>query len=320
MENDMVLLNDAQVAEFIVNGYLVLRNELPKALHDGVMRQIDYVLGEEGNPGNNILPRVPDIGKFFETPVVRGALTSLLGPDYYMHPHRHMHYNQPGNQAPGGGQWHKDGYWSSMRSHRPWWVMLFYYTQDITEDMGPTAIMPRSQYGEKFPGRETVLPAGKAGTIALVHFDLWHKASLNTSQLDRYMLKFQFVRLREPAAPSWNHDANFAPAFPADLPDGHLNLWQDVWRWLLGSEGRASEAAFAAGTLGEASPAELDARLSAEDAAVRARAADRLGQLGEAAAGSAAKLGERVGDAAEDVGLNAAYALGRLGAAGTAEL
>ncbi|QHW31249.1 phytanoyl-CoA dioxygenase [Paenibacillus rhizovicinus] len=320
MNEQLNLLSDKQMADFITNGYVVLQNELPEALHRSVMRQIDFVMQEEGNPGNNILPRVPDIGKFFETPVVKGALTSVLGPDYYMHPHRHMHYNQPGNQMPGGGQWHKDGYWSSMRSHRPWWVMMFYYTQDITEEMGPTAIMPGSQYSEKLPGRETILPTGKAGTIALVHFDLWHKASLNTSNLDRYMLKFQFVRLREPVSPSWNH-SDPVPDFPADRPDGHLVLWQDTWNWYLGNRsGAGSELAEQpelVAELREREMAALDAQLSDGDAAVRAIAADRLGLIGEAAAGSAAKLSALVQDApAEDAGLNAAYALGRMGTTG----
>ncbi|MBM7568235.1 HEAT repeat domain-containing protein [Paenibacillus sacheonensis] len=326
MNSEMNALSDKQMVDFITNGYLVLQNELPDALHQSVMRQIDFAVQEEGNPGNNILPRVPDIAKFFETPVVKGALTSVLGPDYYMHPHRHMHYNQPGNQAPGGGQWHKDGYWSSMRSHRPWWVMMFYYTQDITEEMGPTAIMPGSQYSEKLPGGKTVLPTGKAGTIALVHFDLWHKASLNTSNVDRYMLKFQFVRLREPVSPSWNH-VDPAVEFPADRPDARLNLWQDTWQWLLGNAGKPAAAGaqrktadahrHPAGVQRQADVAELEARLSDGDAVVRSRAADALGLLGEAAAGSAGRLRGLVQEAsAEDAGLNAAYALGRMGAPG----
>lgn len=109
------LLTDEQMIHFITKGYLVLTNDLPEQTHRRVMDKIYYVLHEEGNPGNNILPRVPEIQQFFDTPTVKGALTSVLGPDYYMHPHRHCHYNRPGSQTPGGGQWHKDGYWSSMR-------------------------------------------------------------------------------------------------------------------------------------------------------------------------------------------------------------
>ncbi|MDQ1914158.1 HEAT repeat domain-containing protein [Paenibacillus sp. GD4] len=277
------LLTDEQMIHFITKGYLVLTNDLPEQLHRRVMDKIYYVLHEEGNPGNNILPRVPEIQQFFDTPTVKGALTSVLGPDYYMHPHRHCHYNRPGSQTPGGGQWHKDGYWSSMRSHRPWWAMIFYYTQDITEEMGPTAIMPGTQYYEKFLGDrgETLLPTGKAGTMVLVHFDLWHKASLNVSEFDRYMLKFQFTRLREPENASWNHQSPDFPV-PDGLPAQHPNLWQDVWEWL--------------------------------------RAAVPESAKKEQPVQSPQELGELVSEASETDALNASYTLGRMGKEGIAEL
>ncbi|WP_435162857.1 HEAT repeat domain-containing protein [Paenibacillus glycanilyticus] len=314
MSNALTLLNDEQMIQFITNGYLVLQNDLPEELHRSVMNQIDFVLQNEGNPGNNILPRVPDIQKFFETPVTKGALTSVLGPDYYMHPHRHMHFNQPGNGKPGGGEWHKDGFWSSMRSHRPWWVMMFYYTQDITEEMGPTAIMPGSQYNEKFPNQTTLLPTGKAGTIALVHFDLWHKASLNTSHLDRYMLKFQFVRLSEPKSPSWNH-TNAEPVFPSNAADAHLNLWNDVWHWLKGEGNKAKAAA----RDDKEVPTLIEA-LSSGDEVVRSRAADKLGIAGKAAAAAVPRLKQLISDSSENAALNAVYALGHIGESGTAAL
>ena len=91
------LLTDEQMMQFITKGYLVLQNDMPDQLHQSIMNQINHVMHNEGNPGNNILPRVPDIQQLFDTPIVKGALSSVLGPDYYMHPHRHCHYNQPGN-------------------------------------------------------------------------------------------------------------------------------------------------------------------------------------------------------------------------------
>ena len=33
----------------------------------------------------------------------------------------------------------------NVRHHRCRWVMAFYYPQDVTEDMGPTAIVPGRQ-------------------------------------------------------------------------------------------------------------------------------------------------------------------------------
>jgi HEAT repeat protein len=277
MQANPHLLTDEQMVQFITQGYLVLYNELPNSLHEKVMGQIHNALKEEGNPGNNILPRVPDIQKFFETPIVKGALTSILGPDYYLHPHRHCHYNPPQNQKPGGGEWHKDGYWSAMRSHRPWWAMIFYYTQPITEDLGPTAIMPGTQYNEKFPGhdKEFLLPTGPAGTMVLVHFDLWHKASLNKSNSDRYMLKFQFARLKAPTLPSWNNrETSFR------LSAGHneslIHLWSDIWNWLRGDRTESTEI----GTM------------------------------------EASKVVSLIEDPSEDVALNAVYKAARMGDAG----
>ncbi|WNQ14008.1 HEAT repeat domain-containing protein [Paenibacillus aurantius] len=284
MTERMDLLTDEQMAQFITKGYLVLKNDLPEQLHQKVRDKIYKVIHEEGNPGNNILPRVPEIQQFFETPVVRGALTSILGEDYYMHPHRHCHYNRPGNPTPGGGKWHKDGYWSSLRSHRPWWAILFYYTQDITEELGPTAIMPGTQYYEKFLGDkgETLLPTGKAGTMVLVHFDLWHKATLNVSELDRYMLKFQFVRLKAPDRPSWDH-RNPGMTVPDGMPAQHPELWKDVWDWLRGDQ----------------------------DSGVRSS---------DWTAGKVEEIGNNLGSSSEIEALNAAYALGRMGSSGVEEL
>lgn len=317
MLDSKYLLTDEQMMQFITKGYLVLQNDLPTQLHQSVMNKIYHVFHEEGNPGNNILPRVPEIQQFFDTPIVQGALTSVLGPDYYMHPHRHCHYNQPKNQTPGGGQWHKDGYWSSMRSHRPWWAMIFYYTHDITEDLGPTAIMPGTQYYEKFIGDrgETLLPTGKAGTMVLVHFDLWHKATLNVTDLDRYMLKFQFVRLRAPEYPSWNHQSK-EMIVSEETPAVHMNLWQDVWDWLRGERTARQEGI----PSDEARLSQAQQELTAEDAEDRGRAADELGMLGEAAASSASALGLLLNDPVETTALNAAYALGRIGSKGVEEL
>lgn len=336
------LLTDEQMVQFIAKGYLVLHNKLPKSLHENVMKQIHYTFMEEGNPGNNILPRVPDIQKFFETPVVKGALTSVLGPDYYLHPHRHCHYNQPANQNPGGGNWHKDGYWNSVRSHRPWWAMIFYYTQDVTEELGPTAIMPGSQYNEKFlwQEQEALLPTGPAGTMVLVHFDIWHKASLNTSQMDRFMLKFQFARRRAPMAPSWNNKLCEMP-LPTGISRTYMNLWLDVWNWLRGEQASTSAvgsslgngAKIAAGnnlandenSLSSAGDLHVErerlvSQLNSEDAMTRAKAVETLGLLRETAQKAAPQVARLIEDSSEHVALNAAYALGKMGDDGVHEL
>ena len=81
--------------------------------------------------------------------MVHGALHSILGPDYYLHLHRHVHDNPPGSK---GQNLHKDSLYNSRyavdekrRHHRTRWLMLFYYPQDTPVELGPTAILPRSQ-------------------------------------------------------------------------------------------------------------------------------------------------------------------------------
>lgn len=143
----------------------------------------------------------------FDHPVVNGALTSVLGPNYMMHCHRHGHYNA----SPKAGGWHKDSYWgySKIRNLHPWWAMVMYFPQDTPIELGPTGVMPGTQYdetktfGTDEPEGEAVA-TGKAGTFALIHYDIWHRSTPNLLGKERYMLKFEFMRTEAPTAPSWN--------------------------------------------------------------------------------------------------------------------
>ena len=101
------LLSDEEVQRFIVDGYTTVQAGFPTPVHDEICQKVDEVFEKEGNVGNNLLPRVPEIQLVFDHPAVRGALTSLLGPEYIMNPHRHGHLNPPGGK---GGGWHKDCY------------------------------------------------------------------------------------------------------------------------------------------------------------------------------------------------------------------
>jgi len=85
------LLDDAQMQQFIVDGYITVQADYPPAFHEKTYQQLEAVFEHEGNIGNNILPRIPQIQQVFDHPAVRGALTSLLGEGYIMNPHRHCH-------------------------------------------------------------------------------------------------------------------------------------------------------------------------------------------------------------------------------------
>ncbi len=50
------LLNDQQMCDYITQGFLVLKTDLPSSVHEQIYRRTSKVMEKEGNPGNNILP------------------------------------------------------------------------------------------------------------------------------------------------------------------------------------------------------------------------------------------------------------------------
>ena len=280
MVDKAYLLSGEEIRDFIVNGYIQIQTDFPTDLHGDIYQQIEEMLAKEGNPGNNLLPRIPDIQRVFEHPKVCGALSSLLGPDYLMHPHRYCHLKMPGSD---GQTWHKDDYIfdQKVRHHRFRWVMAFYYPQDVTEDMGPTGILPRRQYYNTLSDtdptqsieREQAL-CGKAGTVTIVNFDSWHRATANRSDKKRYMLKFQFTRMSEPSQPLLgNGHTNWGPTDG----DEHPALSRHVWDWL--SQNRDGAGQDAPDTNGSVS--KLTTALQDTDESVRLNAAYALGGMGE---------------------------------------
>lgn len=237
------LLSDRQMQQFLVDGYLLVQADFSEPVHADICTKLDGVLEREGNPGNNVLPRVPEIARVFRHPAVRGALTSLLGAGYGMNPHRHVHLNPPGSR---GQSWHKDCYVfdHNLRHPRYRWVLALYYPQDVTEDMGPTGVLPGwhpyQRVSDPDPARcqeEARSLCGPAGTVALVHFDAWHRATANTSQKKRYMAKFQFARMAEPREPSWDHRRGI---WEAPVPENRRAMCWDTWDWLRGERTPAS--------------------------------------------------------------------------------
>lgn len=248
------LLSDEEVQHFIVEGYALVQTDFAAPVHQTIYQKLEQVFEKEGNVGNNILPRVPEIRQVFDHPKMRGALTSLLGEDYILNPHRHCHLNPPGSP---GQSWHKDCYVydHNIRQPRFHWLLALYYPQDVTQDMGPTGILPGRQYYNEVSdpdAQKTTESAlgmcGEAGTVALVNFDAWHRAMANTSDRKRYMLKFQFARLQEPRRPTWNFSRSTwePPAAAADK-----QVWLDVWRWMCGEQAESAPVAALNGEVDE---------------------------------------------------------------------
>ncbi|SDT52784.1 HEAT repeat [Paenibacillaceae bacterium GAS479] len=335
-----LLLTDDQMKAFIRDGVLLLNTDFPRSFHDSLVAQLNDVYQEEGNPGNNILPRIRDLQKVFDHPVVTGALTSVLGPDYLLHTHRHGHFNA----SPQPGGWHKDSYWgySRMRNHHPWWAMIMYFPQDTPLELGPTGIFPGTQFlesrifDEENPAAE-VTAQGEAGTFALIHYDVWHRSTANIIGQPRYMLKFEFMRTTAPAAPTWN---NIDPIWTPWAEGNHEALdqsilWEENWNWLSGQIGSLTntlpEDSEAIGQLtaklaGPGEPTSLNAAYSLaasgiggisallealrhEDNQISRKAAYGLSAAGQ---GAVAGLLKALGDPSNTVVIHAAFALGEL--------
>ncbi len=309
------LLSDADMQTFLVDCCLLLRPTLPASYHDEVFRGIDAVIGDgkaENNPGNNFLPLIPDMGVVFEDPVIRGALLSVLGPGYMLHPHRFCHDNVPGS---GPQAWHHDTYWGylrKVRSHRPWWVMVMYMPQDTPLERGPTGVLPGSaQLHKRFEdANDFERPAvGRAGDCLLIHYDIWHHKMENFTELSRYMLKFEFVRRRPPGPPTWDFRGADWQRPDRRVPYGLDPAWRSSWQWLT-----SGPAVYASAESDEVP--RLAGQLAAGNDAERADAAQRLGEIGPAATAALDALENAVVDEHEPVSINAAYALAALGRPG----
>jgi HEAT repeat protein len=216
--------------------------------------------------------------------------------------------------------------------------MAFYYPQDVTEENGPSAVLPGTQYymTRSNDNSEVELPIlGEAGTVTIIHFDLWHRATPNRTDKSRFMMKFQFVRMQEPQRPSWNSkDPLWHPVEDVEdvedndkaLFDKHQALWIHIWDWMHGRKAKKSSAdvldrsdrSDRSGIMAQSQGAQnhrsnlsvLVKRLSDGSEPVRLKAAYTLAALGETAVPS---LIEALFNDSEPTRLAAAYGLGAVG-------
>jgi HEAT repeat protein len=278
---------------------------LPDAFHRGIWDRFNALIGDGAdlNPGNNLLPSVPELNEVFADPVVRGALTSVVGPQYAMHPHRALHNNLPGSEAQ---RIHRDSYWGYLRrvrNHRCRWAMIMYVPQATPLERGPTGVIPGSQYQAQRPD-EALMPevAGclETGGFLLIHYDIWHRKMKNFTEDRRFMMKFEFIRMTEPNSPSWDHaDPEWRLSDPPGLDLSAV--WRRQWNWLRGAPGQHE-------------PIEFDsADLADRDPHRRLAAINMIGRNATAACSHLRELTTLLRDALEPVAVDAAYAMASAG-------
>ena len=203
------LLNDKQIIDFIIKGYLIVKPTFKPGFHKSVLSNLDALnITLDNNPGNEILTKVPELQELWAHSEVKGIFASLLGNDFAMAAHRHCHLNFPATRSQ---VWHQDGI--NFRHNTIRKLLGMYYPQTVTKDMGPTALVPGTHF-RNAPSdrmatygnfRAQALATVEAGSILIAHYDIWHAATANTSDKNRYMLKFLFERKSVPVSPSWDY-------------------------------------------------------------------------------------------------------------------
>ncbi|MEM7538511.1 MAG: HEAT repeat domain-containing protein [Chloroflexota bacterium] len=342
------LLTDEQMRHFIVNGFVNVKTDLPTELHETIYNRTNDLFGDAENvigpqnPLNNILPMVPELQQVLDAPAVTGALTSLLGNNYVLHPHRHCHPNFP-TEPKDEGQGllmgiHKDGHAGGKRPrHRvPRWLIMFYFPQDCPVEQGPTCVIPGNQYLRNhlttsepmntqaiIPAvredgtrglpdnfyNQTLMPcAGELGTVWFLHFDIEHSVFFNFANRARYGMKFVFMRTEEPTAPTWdNHATYWQMPQTSYVPHDQEAVWTYTWNWFRGNSDR-----FANEHVSQLDDVDtVDAALTADDPMLRQHAVNTLGLQRNADA--IPTLVKAMDDEHEPVRLNAAFSLAAIG-------
>lgn len=324
-DKEAILLSDEQMRQFIVDGYLEFTPSVPEGIHQTIYQKLCDTLDRGANPGNNVLPQVPEMRHILNSPEVRGALISVLGQGYIEHPHRYCHHLGAAAEklsaeeaaAKLAKNSHQDGYTplGRPRQHYPRFARIMYYPQDTPVELGPTHVIAGTQYNKGLTDedRQRNVPwVGKAGTVTLTHFDVGHAAGVNLLDRRRHMIKFIYVRATEPTEPSWDcRDSQWRRPQHIETPFDLELAWSHVWDWLCGKRQRYDSWQRQAlrGDVGQL----IGAMAVDRDVATRLAAIQGLAAGGAAAHEAIPALVGMLGTEHQAVRTAAIYTLGALG-------
>ena len=206
------LLSDDQMAQFIINGYMILETGVAPTINETIIKELNKL---DSNPGDLITDSVPLLKEIYDHPKLRGALASLLGHDYKINTHRHCHKNPSGSRSQ---TWHQDSLdnigFHKRNNEYITQLLVMYFPQNVDKTMGPTALIPGSHLlsnhntdrtASQGNFRHQVTAELHAGSLLILHYDIWHAGTANTSGNIRYMVKFLYDRMSKPSEPSWDH-------------------------------------------------------------------------------------------------------------------
>ena len=181
--------------QFLDRGFVVLKPDVPKSTHDALFARAEQLYDARERLGNssigfnliadNLRVNAPQINQVVGSTVVDTGLTAILGKDYYSYGHSFLHKSGPQDQM-----FHKDaplpwGTRGGIRSHRPYWILAFYYPQNTTVEIGATQVLPGTQYWN-VDREDTGNTAGEDRLELSLKRDEF-KTSSSLRELDRYI-------------------------------------------------------------------------------------------------------------------------------------
>ena len=93
--SDLKLLDDQDIQRFIMDGMLSFLPDISSETHEEIHSLLSNCYENESPLGNNVLSRIPQMHKVLRSREVDGAITSILGKNYLLHPHRAVHRSTP---------------------------------------------------------------------------------------------------------------------------------------------------------------------------------------------------------------------------------
>jgi hypothetical protein len=183
------------MASFVAEGYLRFDALVPQALNQEAMKELDGGLrgAPAGTPLAELYPPPSAMGRIIRMPEVEGIIASLVG-THPLFDHHAVHTRAVRQER--AQHLHGDAV-IDTRTHFD--IQLMYYPHDVPLEMGPTLVVPGSQYrriNETDIGRYQNLRGQipmvcQAGTLLALHHGIWHCGGQNKTDQIRYMVKIR---------------------------------------------------------------------------------------------------------------------------------
>ncbi|MBN9391056.1 MAG: phytanoyl-CoA dioxygenase family protein [Chloroflexi bacterium] len=238
------LLTAAQMAHFVTDGFLIVKDLVPDQLNEAVYRD------ERTLPRFKFWFNSDNIRAVFDQPRVKGIIQGLVGLNP-VYDHSALHIVDAGHHE--AQNWHAD----SIIDLRPWAfdIQAFYFSHDTPKEMGPTLVLPgshlRKANTESIGRYKNILGQrqleSKAGTIVFMHHGIWHCAQPNFTDRTRYVFKLR-LRPGQPQRGLFNLEGYKDPAVTEILNQGGYKEWQGnearlehnrraaLWRYVTGDD------------------------------------------------------------------------------------